>query len=193
MNSEDVKVFLKAMNFAPVTGALDIWRKDYISHDYAISVVFADEISKTTINYGESIICGRKTTCNFSQPESVVVLECVNRLLEKGYHPSSIELEKSWKVGGYLDKYVEIKELTDMISFSDTDFCAAIYVVPFINPFDSTGVPMKSLQNYIDEGNIEILDSMRKPVKKSKRRNGDIPYYGANGIAGMIDDYISFY
>ncbi len=107
MNSEDVKVFLKAMNFTPVTGVLDIWRKDYVSHGYAISVVFADEMSKTTINYGESIICGRKTTCNFSQPESIVVLECVNRLLEKGYHPSSIELEKSWKAGGYLDIYVK--------------------------------------------------------------------------------------
>ena len=49
---------------------------------------------------------------------------------------------------------------------------------------------MKYLQNYIDEGNIEILDSMRKPIKKSKRKSGDIPYYGANGIAGRIDDYI---
>ena len=34
------------------------------------------------------------------------------------------------------------------------------------------------------------MDSMRKPIKKSKRKIGDIPYYGANGIAGMIDDYI---
>lgn len=107
MNIEDVKVFLKSINFIPVTGVSDIWRKEYISHNYAISVLFADEMSKTTINYGESIICGRKTTCNFSQPESIVVLECVNRLLEKGYHPSSIELEKSWKVGGYLDIYVK--------------------------------------------------------------------------------------
>ena len=87
MNIEDVKVFLESMNFVPVTGVLNIWRKEYIPQDYAISVIFADEISKTTINYGESIICGRKTTCNFSQPESIVVLECVNRLLEKGYHP----------------------------------------------------------------------------------------------------------
>lgn len=89
-----------------------------------------------------------------------------------------------------ISKYVEIKELTDMISFSDTAFCAAIYVIPFVNPFDSSVVPMKSLQDYIDEGNIEILDSMRKPIKKSKRINGDIPYYGANGIAGMVDNYI---
>lgn len=107
MNSEDVKVFLKAMNFAPVTGALNIWRKEYSPNDYTISVVFADEMSKTTINYGDSIVCGRRTTCNFSKPENIVVLECVDRLLEKGYHPTSIELEKSWKVGGYLDVYVK--------------------------------------------------------------------------------------
>lgn len=35
-----------------------------------------------------------------------MVLECVNRLIEKGYSPKSIKLEKYWKVGGYLDIYV---------------------------------------------------------------------------------------
>jgi type I restriction enzyme M protein len=40
-----------------------------------------------------------KTTQNFSQPESFVVLECVNRLLEKGYKPADIILENTWKLG----------------------------------------------------------------------------------------------
>ena len=38
----------------------------------------------------------------------------------------------------------------------------------------------------------DILDYMRIPVKSSDRfeRKGDIPYYGANGLLGWIDDYI---
>ena len=42
------------------------------------------------------------------------------------------------------------------------------------------------------EDSIDILDYMRKPVSASERakRIGDIPYYGATGIAGKIDDYL---
>lgn len=38
----------------------------------------------------------------------------------------------------------------------------------------------------------DILDSMRIPVNSDDRQNrkGDIPYYGANGQQGWIDDYI---
>ena len=36
----------------------------------------------------------------------------------------------------------------------------------------------------------EILDSQRKPVSKSDRRDGVYPYYGANGIQDYIEDYI---
>jgi type I restriction enzyme S subunit len=39
---------------------------------------------------------------------------------------------------------------------------------------------------------IHILDNKRKPVsaKERAKRLGEIPYYGATGIAGYIDDYI---
>mgnify|MGYP000195908999 FL=1 len=35
-----------------------------------------------------------------------------------------------------------------------------------------------------------ILDSKRKPITKSARIRGDIPYYGANGIQDYVEDYI---
>lgn len=35
----------------------------------------------------------------FDAPENFVVFECVNRLLEKGYRPEHIELEKEWHLG----------------------------------------------------------------------------------------------
>lgn len=37
---------------------------------------------------------------------------------------------------------------------------------------------------------VEILDNMRKPISKDKREPGDVPYYGANGILGYVQDYI---
>jgi len=37
---------------------------------------------------------------------------------------------------------------------------------------------------------VEILDSMRKPVKSADRIEGPYPYYGANGQQGTINDFI---
>ncbi len=37
---------------------------------------------------------------------------------------------------------------------------------------------------------VEIHDSKRIPVKKSERKAGPYPYYGASGITDYIDDYI---
>ena len=36
----------------------------------------------------------------------------------------------------------------------------------------------------------EILDSMRIPITAENRKEGEYPYYGANGIQGHVDDYI---
>ena len=63
--------------------------------DYAIEIDF----EKQNINYGNSIIAESRTTQNFSQPENFVVLECVDRLLLKGYKPQNIILEKTWPSG----------------------------------------------------------------------------------------------
>lgn len=37
---------------------------------------------------------------------------------------------------------------------------------------------------------VTILDSKRIPVKKSDRKTGIYPYYGATGIVDYIDSYI---
>ncbi len=37
---------------------------------------------------------------------------------------------------------------------------------------------------------VNILDNLRKPISKSKREKGTIPYYGANGIQDYVKDYI---
>ena len=59
------------------------------------------DFKKEEIIYPEEkgLIINQKQTCNFSSNENFVVLECVNRLLKKGYNPAHIELEPTWKVG----------------------------------------------------------------------------------------------
>lgn len=80
-------------------------------NNYEINIKYNEDFpEKSEIDYGSKINCNRKTTCNFHQEETFVVLECVNRLLEKGYKPENIELEKSWGMGhteGYLDILVK--------------------------------------------------------------------------------------
>lgn len=55
--------------------------------------------NKGELIYPDSIKINDKTTCNFKHPENFVVFECVHRLLEKGYRPEHIELEKRWNLG----------------------------------------------------------------------------------------------
>ncbi len=92
----DVKKLLLMLGFKPKDNAIAVYSKIYQQHDsYAIEVDF----SKEFINYGKLIKADCKTTQNFSQDENWVVLECVDRLLTKGYKPQNIILEKTWAAG----------------------------------------------------------------------------------------------
>lgn len=71
------------------------YSKQYAAHNCAISV---DERKKKII-YPSGIQLGDDTTANFSHPENFVVLECVDRLLRKGYRPEDLHLEKKWSLG----------------------------------------------------------------------------------------------
>lgn len=57
------------------------------------------DVASDTITYPDGIDTGENTTTNLSQNENFVVLECVDRLLEKGYDPKTIALEKKWQLG----------------------------------------------------------------------------------------------
>jgi type I restriction enzyme M protein len=90
----DIKLFLSALGFLPKENASAIFAKKY-ADGYVIEV----DVKQQAINYGDKIVADSKTTQNFSMPENFVVLECVNRLLEKGYPSENIFLEKTWGAG----------------------------------------------------------------------------------------------
>ncbi|MDR1199006.1 MAG: N-6 DNA methylase, partial [Prevotellaceae bacterium] len=90
------KNIITEIGFLPKENAIEIFQKIYpIHNNYIIEVDF----EKNTIDYGNLIQFNSRTTLNFSQPENFVVLECVDRLLEKGYSPQNITLEKTWAAG----------------------------------------------------------------------------------------------
>ena len=73
---------------------------DYFQIDYGTCIVAVDFDNKKIIYpEGKGLKVNDKTTSNFEHPENFVVLECVCRLLEKGYRPEHIELEPRWTLG----------------------------------------------------------------------------------------------
>lgn len=105
----DKKVFVSKLGFKPKDNTVGIYEKTYQQHDYSIEINF----SKEQICYGQLINADCKTTQNFSQAENWVVLECVNRLLEKGYKPQNIILEKTWAAGHGSSKRLDICVIRD--------------------------------------------------------------------------------
>lgn len=110
ITKSNLKDMLTAIGYV-MSAKRDIYEKSYPHFDCMMQVDFNGSGS---IIYPEEkgIKITRKTTCNFSQPENFVVLECVTRLLDKGYRPEHIELEKEWSLGhtskgGYADILVK--------------------------------------------------------------------------------------
>lgn len=76
----------------------DVYSKTF--PQFGLCAISADFKNKQ-LNYPENLgfKINDRTTCNFEHPENFVVFECVHRLLEKGYRPEHIELEKRWNLG----------------------------------------------------------------------------------------------
>lgn len=109
----ETKKLIKALGFKPKENTSNTFHKKYSEcNNYEMEIDF----DKKKINFGKTIKSESKTTQNFSQAENWVVLECVDRLLEKGYQPKDITLEKTWKTGhgtsGRLDILVTQKKST---------------------------------------------------------------------------------
>ncbi len=90
------KDFLKKLGFFPKNNTSGIFYKNYkFAEDYCIEIDFKEK----KFNFGNKIKAESGTTLNFSQEENWVVFECVNRLLDKGYKPEDIVLEKIYPTG----------------------------------------------------------------------------------------------
>ena len=112
ISAEEIKAIIKNLGFVPENGESSIWSKKFSNHsDYLIQIQFANDVTVSAINWGDKIQTGTGSTSNFNQEETLVVLECVNRLLEKGYKPEDLYLERVYPSGhgtsGRLDILVQ--------------------------------------------------------------------------------------
>lgn len=108
MNSKELNTKLVALGFKAFSTTESIIDID----GYKITVKLDDsDVSKSIIDYGSGIKIWHKSSSRFHQDETIVVLECVIKLLRKGYPPNKIELEKTWPSGrgtsGRLDVLVK--------------------------------------------------------------------------------------
>ena len=106
MDKSNIKELLTLLEFEQDN---NIYVKRYTNVSEPLKV---DVSGDGHIYYREcGITIGRETTCNLLEPENLVVLHCVDRLLWKGYSPCHIELEPAWKLGhsakgGYADVWI---------------------------------------------------------------------------------------
>jgi len=106
MNKDNIQELLTLLEFEQ-DGSVYTKRYNNVSEPLKVDIS-----GDGHIYYREcGITIGRETTCNLTEPENLVVLHCVDRLLWKGYSPFHIELEPAWKLGhsakgGYADVWV---------------------------------------------------------------------------------------
>ena len=91
ITESNFKTLLHYLNF---TSSGELYEKRFSQFGTSMSVDF----SKKKLHYPDTIKGGERND-GFDAPENFVVFECVNRLLEKGYRPEHIELEKEWHLG----------------------------------------------------------------------------------------------
>lgn len=99
---ENIRNLLKAIGFQPEDGVNNIFVKKYTQQNYVIRVNFNTskiEYRENDVKPENGIQWGDLTTSNFENSENFVVLECVNRLLEKGYAPKNLYLEYKFPLG----------------------------------------------------------------------------------------------
>lgn len=91
---ETINKLILTLGFTPKNDSVGIYIKRY-ADGYIIEVNPNERI----IYFGGEIKVQSKEIQNITKPEDLVVLECVNRLLEKGYNPKNISLEKVYPAG----------------------------------------------------------------------------------------------
>ena len=108
INKDNLKDLLTSLKFEEHK---NIFSKHFTTGDFYLKVDF----NTSKIIYPQALKISGDYTTNFSSAENYVVLECVHRLLEKGYKPQHIELEPKWDLGrgasgGRADVFVRNQE-----------------------------------------------------------------------------------
>ncbi|MDB2102352.1 N-6 DNA methylase [Clostridium paraputrificum] len=110
LSKNDVIKLIEKVGFELIDGEVEKWSKVYYEHEnYLITVNLNGKTQdEWTIDWGKDIERDRATTSTFHQDETLVVLECIDRLLVKGYKPKNLKLESKAKLGHKFKGFVDI-------------------------------------------------------------------------------------
>ncbi len=86
-------------NFKDLLKTLGFTEKGDIFQKSIAGTTLKVDFDKKEIIYPDGLEVHEHQTCNFSQNENFVVFECVHRLLDKGYKPEHLELERPYRIG----------------------------------------------------------------------------------------------
>ncbi|NOQ32358.1 MAG: N-6 DNA methylase [Helicobacteraceae bacterium] len=91
----NIKNLITKLEFSLKDNVVATYYKKYL--DYIVEI----DLKNSTINYGTEIFFNNVPNCiqNITKAEDLVVLECVDRLLAKGYKANNIILEKVYPSG----------------------------------------------------------------------------------------------
>ena len=92
INKTNLKDVLKTLGF--MASKNSYYEKKYTE----LNVIMAVDFDEQKLKFPQEIKGGDRND-GFDKDENFVVFECVDRLLEKGYRPEHIELEKEWHLG----------------------------------------------------------------------------------------------
>lgn len=109
ITQDNFRSLLQSMGFGLEESSIGvIYSKTFDKSGSTMSVDFTNK----RLIYPSEVTAERETTKNFHQPENFVVFECVAALLERGYLPEQIILEKGMPgghgdTGGFCDIIVK--------------------------------------------------------------------------------------
>lgn len=92
IKKDNIKQLLEILKFTELDNSN--FYKGYANLDSIIV-----DVNNQEITWPNDLVVNDKTTSNFEHSENFVVLECVDRLLSKGYRAKNMELEPRWQLG----------------------------------------------------------------------------------------------
>lgn len=93
INQDNFKVVLTSLGFQETK---NVFSKHFEDGNFYLKADF----NKHKLEYPEKLKILGEFTTSFDKNENFVVFECIHRLLNKGYKPEHLELEKKWDLGG---------------------------------------------------------------------------------------------
>lgn len=112
-------------NFATLLTHLQFTQNEQIwTKQFANNMILSVDFAKQLLIYPPDLTINERQTCNFSADENFVVFECVHRLLEKGYLPKHIELEKKWALG-----HLQKSGRADICVFADDEKSKLLFII----------------------------------------------------------------